>query len=252
MNRWRRDVRGMIPQSALIASALVAFLSLIGLFVVPVATEPIADMYLEPLRGGVLVGETFAVSVRIAAGVPVNAFKGDIGFDHTKLSVESIDYNTSLADLWARAPWYENGDGTLGFIGGTTRRGGFIGDGTLITITFRSLSAGDAAIHFSEARILKHDGLGTDVPLEESIDAIFAVENARVEQETVALPGPTTARIAIHHERPDTDLSGDGKHSLVDVSIFILNMTGDDPRYDFNVDGSIDSKDLSIIMSAKD
>jgi hypothetical protein len=48
-----------------------------------------------------------------------------------------------------------------------------------------------------------------------------------------------------------TDLNEDGKQTISDVSIFMINMVGDDPRFDFNRDGDVDAKDLSIMMSAQ-
>ena len=77
--------------------------------------------------------------------------------------------------MWAEKPWYENGAGTIKFIGGTTRKGGFFGTGSLITITFRAHGTGDAVVRVRDARILAHDGLGTDVPLGEPIDSLFSV-----------------------------------------------------------------------------
>lgn len=240
---------GMIPQSMLIASAVVAFLSVIGFLIVPLSTTPLADMHIEPLEGVVRVGETFTVDVMVNASTPVNVFKGEIQFDHEKLSVDSIDYNTSIADLWAERPWYENGEGTLNFIGGTTQKGGFLGKGSLIKISFRSLSPGEALIHVTDARILEHNGLGTDVTVKEPIDTIFNVTPSSIDAETIARPEPESAAIDVIPESPSTDLNGDGKQTIADVSIFMLGMFGDDPKFDFNQDGEVDTKDLSILMS---
>ena len=52
-------------------------------------------------------------------------------------------------------------------------------------------------------------------------------------------------------ERPSTDLNGDGRQSISDISIFMINMAGDDPRYDFNLDGAVNTKDLSILLNAR-
>ncbi len=242
---------GIVASGTLVASAIIAFLSIIGFIVVPIATEPQADMRIEPTSGVVKIGETFTVTVLVSARTPVNVFKGEIEFDHTKMYVDAIDYNTSIADLWAERPWYQNGDGTLGFIGGTTMRGGFTGNGELITITFRTTSDGAAAIRFHEARILEHDGLGTDVPLILPIDSIFSFEESVINNETVAEPESSVATIAVVKELPSTDMNGDGAHTLADISIFMLNMLGSEARYDLNVDGKVDAKDLSIMMSAK-
>ena len=47
------------------------------------------------------------------------------------------------------------------------------------------------------------------------------------------------------------DLNGDGKHTVADISIFLLNLSSDNPRFDFNLDGEVGAKDLSVIMNAK-
>jgi hypothetical protein len=242
---------GTIVYGALFASAIVALLSLVGFLVVPETTEPIADMRIEPAQGHVTVGDTFAVDVVVSAQTPVNVFKGQVNFDHTILRVESIDYNTSIADLWAELPWYENGEGTVNFAGGTTQSGGFQSTGSLITITFRAYALGDTSLRLEGARILEHNGLGTDVVLTRSIDAIFEVEESIIASQTVAAPEASTVQLAVTPERPSTDLSGDGKQTIADVSIFMLHMLSEDLRYDFNADGTVDAKDLSIIMSAQ-
>lgn len=244
-------LRGAFTEGVLLASAIIALLSLMSFLVVPVMQEPLADMRVEPVRGGVKLNETFVVRVMVHASTPVNVFKGEIRFDPTILAVDAIDYNTSIADLWAEKPWYENGAGTLNFIGGTTIRGGFLGSGALLTITFRAHAPGDAIVHMEEARILAHDGLGTDVVLKEPIDSIFSVDQATLGAQTVAEPESTTATIEVVEELPSTDLNHDGKQTIADVSIFMMGMLGEDPALDLNLDGEVNAKDLSIIMSAK-
>lgn len=243
--------RGAIVQTAMLATALIAFISLMSFLIGPVSTEPRADMRIEPRGGSIQVDDTFRVRVLVTSEVPTNVFKGEIRFDPSRLSVESIDYNTSIADLWAEKPWYENGDGTINFIGGTTQKGGFLGTGTLMTITFRAKTKGDALLHLEGARILEHNGLGTDAVVREPIDTLFTVEEAVINEQTVASPKSTTATFSVTSEPPSTDVNGDGKQTIVDVSIFMLNILGDNPRFDFNRDGAVDSKDLSILMSAQ-
>lgn len=243
--------RGTIAPPTLIASALIALLSITGFLVVPMVYERDADMFIEPRAGMTESGQTFVVEVVVRASTPVNVFRGEIGFDPVLLSVESIDYNTSIADLWAEEPWYENGDGTITFTGGTTARGGFLGTGTLIKVTFRARGEGTAAVHVHEARILAHDGLGSDVPLEAPIDSLFQVEESTLDRVTVATPSETTAVIAVGAEYSPTDLNRDGKQSLGDVSVFLLGMGSGDARFDLNSDGAVNAKDLSIVMSAR-
>ena len=243
--------KGIVAQGFLVAGVFVAFLSLAGLLATKSGVEPLADMYIEPTQKAVVEGDTFVVSVMVDARTPVNVFKGEVTFDNSILWVESIDYNTSIADLWAELPWYGNGEGRVTFAGGTTRPGGFLGTGSLITITFRTTARGATLLRLEGARILEHNGLGTDVPLSTPIDALFNVEEAVIASETVSSPETTTAALVVTPEKPSTDVNGDGKQTLSDISIFMLNILGNNMRFDFNQDGSVDTKDMSIIMGAR-
>ena len=246
-----RNIRGVVMPGALVASALVAFLSVLSLLVIPGALEPMADMRIEPNMGIIAKGGIFELRVVVTADTPTNVFKGEIRFDHALLAVTGIEYNTSIANLWALKPWYENGEGTINFIGGTTEKGGFLGTGVLMTITFMTLAEGDALLHLEGARILEHDGFGTDVPLREPIDGLFTVAESVIEAETIASPRTTTTSLSIVSELPSTDVNGDGKQTIADVSIFMMNMLGTDTRFDFNQDGMVNATDLSILMSAQ-
>lgn len=208
--------------------------------------EPVS-VRLEPTHGTLAISETFSVRVVVESHIPVNVFKGLISFDPSKLSVRAIDYNTSIANLWAEEPWYSNGDGTINFTGGTTVPGGFMGKGSLITITFTAKAAGDVHVLMNEMRVLKHDGLGTEVPLPTPIDALFAVAPETLHEETLLaspLPGPT---ITVMPEAPSTDLNHDGKHTIADISIFMIDLLTKNRRSDFNQDGFVTLKDLSIL-----
>lgn len=247
-----RSIRGTVVYGVLYAGAIVAFLSVAGLFIGPVLNGQPADMRIEPSHGGAFVGDTFTVQVVVDSTIPVNVFKGQIRFDYNVLQVDSINYNTSIANLWAELPWYENGEGTVNFAGGTTHKGGFLGKGSLVTITFRTKAPGSTVLRLEDARILEHNGLGTDVPLKGPIDALFNVEDSVIESQTVSKPSVTTLTLAVTKEAPTTDLNGDGKQTITDVSIFMLNVFGsNDIRFDFNQDGVVDRKDMGILMSAQ-
>ena len=241
--------RGTILPLALSASAIVGFFTVLGLLIIPTITEPAASMRIEPRSGVANVGDTFTVEVVVHSSIPVNVFGGEVLFDKDILHVESIDYNTSIADLWAELPWYSNGDGTLNFGGGTTRRGGFFGTDTLLTITFKTLQEGSGTLTVRDARVIKYDGLGNDAPLEEPVDAIFTVKNPGGAENIL---GKSDAGSSYHvvSDLPSTDLNNDGKQSITDVSIFMLKMAGNNTRYDFNGDGDVNTKDLSILLNA--
>lgn len=237
-----------VPAFQFMTAALIAsVLGISGFLLSPMVISPSVDVYLEPESGRVVIGETFTVDIIIRADVPVNVFQGILVFNPEKLAVASIDYNTSIANLWAKEPWYSNGDGTVSFIGGTTVSGGFLGKGSLMSITFTTKSTGDASIAMTEMKILKHDGLGTELSPPSPIDAIFAVSPELLAKDVLletSVSGPT---VTVMKELPSTDLNNDGKQSIVDTSIFMSDLFSQNLRSDFNQDGSVNLKDLSIL-----
>lgn len=230
----------------LMASIIAGILGVSGFLMTPLIIEKAISVRIEPEQGTVLAGETFTIKIVVDTSTPVNVFKGLLRFDDEKLEVESIDYNTSIADLWAEEPWYSNGAGTVNFTGGTTKSGGFTGTGSIVTVTFSTIATGEASIYIEEIQILAHDGLGTSVPVTVPIDAIFAISKEQLESETrleTGIPGPT---LTVIPAPPQTDLNNDGKQSLADTSIFMTDLLKQNLRSDFNQDGVVNLKDLSI------
>ena len=216
-----------------------------------VVTNPAANMFISPNTGAVITGEQFTIEVKVSATVPVNVFKGEVIFNPNLLLVERIDYNTSIADLWAEEPWYSNGDGTLNFIGGTTRPGGFTGEDTLITVTFATRDSGNAAIGLSGARILRHDGHGTDIDLAQPVEAVFAVnDEEQLRNRTVLNKSELGPDVSVLPEAPTPDLNKDGKVSMADMSIFMQHLASGNLRSDFNQDGRVSTADMSILLNA--
>jgi hypothetical protein len=250
MKRITFSKRGNIVPVSLVASALVGFFAVMSFLVLPFETGVVANMSLSPASKTLVVGETFTVDVIVESQVPVNVFAGELFFDKHTLQVESIDYNTSIADLWAEEPWYSNGDGTLKFIGGTTQRGGYTGSDSLIKITFRTINTGVGALAIADAQILQYDGLGTDAVLAEPIDALFTVEAQPVAGTNVLQQTAVPSRYAVVPTIPSTDLNNDGKQGIADVSIFLLHVGSKDPLFDFNMDGEVGLTDLNILLGS--
>lgn len=243
--------KGNIVPASLVASALVGFLAVVSFLVIPFQADVVADMRLSPASKTITTGEQFVVEVIVDATVPVNVFAGELLFDTDTLSVASIDYNTSIANLWAEEPWYSNGDGTLKFIGGTTREGGFIGTETLIKITFNAHSQGAGSLALQDVHILKHDGLGTEAELAIPIDALFTIEALQSStDQNLIQQSIVPSTYAVVKTPPTTDLNGDGKQSMADMSIFMLNIGSTDMRFDFNLDGEVGLKDFNILLGA--
>ncbi len=237
-----------IPISRLLVAGVI--LGLLGFGVYPsfISNNTIADIQIESTEQTPVIHQPFFIDITITATEPVNVFKGILNFDPSILTITSIDYNTSVADLWAEEPWYSNGDGTLSFIGGTTRPGGFTGADRLLRVTFTPQAYGEATLTMNDVRILRHDGLGSDAKVETPIDAIFTIAPEITLTKTIAEkqtePGPF---IYILSTEANTDLNNDGKHTIADTSIFMIHLTTQNLRSDFNQDGSVDLKDLSIL-----
>jgi len=238
--------RGNIIPATLTASAIMGFLASLSFFMVAVSpVDPVAEVSLSPAAAVVNLGGTFTTDLILQADEPINAFTGYVYFDSTKLRVEKIDYNTSIADLWAEEPWYKNGDGTIHFAGGTTRQGGFVGSGTIISITFTSIDAGSADVNLDKIQVLRHDGLGTEAPLATPIDALFTITDAATPVEKVQ---PMTA-VTVRDPQLTADLNQDGTVSVTDLSIFFVHLTTGNRASDLNGDGRISTTDLSILIS---
>jgi hypothetical protein len=226
---------GLVAGASLLANSFGAF--------------PQADMRTEAELHTRIVGEEFEVQLVVESSIPVNAFSGDLTFNTDVLSVARIDYNTSIANLWVQEPWYSNGEGTINFAGGTTKAGGFQGTGTLITVTFTTLKEGQGFIGITNARILQHDGLGSETNLEQPIDAIFTIENSTGNSvDVLHKSDPKSTWFNVQKEKPSTDLNADGEQTIADVSIFMMQMVSQNMQSDFNEDGKVSATDLSILL----
>jgi len=239
-----------LPFGVIIGTAMIAGVFSASLLLTTLMPNT-AQMYLLPERDTLTSGDTLTLTINVRSFIPVNVFKGLLQFDTDHLIIERIDYNTSLADLWAEEPWYKNGDGTLSFIGGSTKTGGFTGDSNLITVTFKSLTPGEAKVQLKDVRILQHDGYGTDAPQTTPIDTIFTVTSEILEQQTVTTQSGSTPTITILTPGVDTDLNNDGLQTITDISIFMRHLGTQNKRSDFNRDGIVNTKDLSIILNQK-
>lgn len=225
-------------------TALIALFAVISTFVASVfiSDQRPADMRIEPIDATITIGEPITLAIVVESNQPANAFTGELVFDNTHFVVEDIRYNTSIADLWAAEPWYNRSENSIYFAGGTTKPGGFIGTGVLLQVTLRALETGDTALALSQVRILAHDGLGSDLAVQTSIDAVFTATGAVNETyiEPVSKPGV----VSIVPDGQDLDINGDGKLSFQDISVLLLQLNSNDLRYDFNGDGIIDWSDV--------
>ncbi len=248
MTRLPKKLLGNIPATLLAGLAFLG-LSTTAFLSFYTANGPQADMQIEPTNKTVPVGDYIDIQIIVKSSVPVNAFTGDIVFDSNMIEVVSINYNTSIADLWVTEPWYSKADNAIHFAGGTTKSNGFLGSGTLLSVRLKTKQIGVADVRLENTRILQHNGFGTDVVLAEQVDALFTSES--LSTQTNVLPEANREqKYNIADILPSTDLNNDGKQTFADIGIFMLKLGSTETRYDFNQDGKVNTADLSIIINA--
>lgn len=248
MKSHNKQLLGSLPTTLMVGLAFLG-LSTTALFSLYTSSETQANMQIEPATKAVKVGDYIDIQIVVTSKVPVNAFTGEIVFDSNMIEVVSIDYNTSIANLWVTEPWYNKAENTIQFAGGTTNPNGFIGSDTLLTARLKTKQAGVAGVRLENARILQHDGFGTDVVLPAQVDTLFTSESLAT-QTNVLAEAKREQKYNIANTLPSTDLNEDGKQTFADISIFMLKLGSNETRYDFNQDGKVNIADLSIIINA--
>ncbi len=182
-------------------------------------------------------GEQIYIDVRATAHVPVNAVDLVITYPESQLTIESIDTGTSVITLWTEPPYAKNGK--IYLRGGTFRRG-FVGEHPIVRIQAKARAGGLAHVIMDSATFIAGDGKGTLVDV-----------NDIGSQETRVSISPSTlgklegeARIGIV-----TDLDGDGKVDLRDISAFMAAWFTKGKTFDFNGDGKMSFRDFSILLA---
>ena len=128
----------------------------------PVQDVAAADLAISPNTGSYSVGQTFTATVRVLpSGDNVNAVEAGLKFDPKTLSVVSVSKSGSVFSLWTTEPTFSNAAGTVSFGGGSPSP--FTASSNIVTVTFRTVAAGTAAVSFTGASVLAADGRGTDV-----------------------------------------------------------------------------------------
>ena len=146
-----------------------------------------ANLLLSPNTGTYSAGQTFTTTVRVVpgSGEEVNAVEASLSYDPDVLSVVSVNRDNSVFNLWTTEPTFSNAAGTVEFGGGTPTP--FTTTSNVLTITFRAVAEGDAAVTFSDASVLVADGQGTDV-FADATNGAYTVSGATTPEPT---PEPT-------------------------------------------------------------
>jgi general secretion pathway protein D len=138
-----------------------------------------------PLSSIVGVGDDFSLSVDIADVLDLYAYQFDLFFDPTIISANSITeglFLSSGGSTFFIPGFIDNVAGTISFTANTllTAISGVSGSGTLATVSFTALGAGESAVSVSGVTLLD-SSLG---------DIGFGVEDGNVTVQ--AVPEPST------------------------------------------------------------
>ena len=164
---------------------------------VPFSYTHAADLSLTPNTGSYAVGQTFTVTVKaVPNGDNVNAVEASLKFDPKLLSVVSVGKTGSAFTLWTTEPTFSNAAGTVTFGGGSPTP--FTSTSNIITVTFRTVAQGSAAVSFGTASVLAADGRGTDV-FKNGSTATYSVTGAAAPAPTPT-PSPTPVAEAAEEE----------------------------------------------------
>ena len=143
------------------ARILVSTLVLLGAFSIVLIAEA-AEVAVSPSTGSYGANQTFTVTIQAnPQGKSINAVEAELSFDKTKLSVVSVSKTGSAFSLWTTEPTFSNTAGTISFGGGSPSP--FSTRSNLVSVTFRAVAEGSAAVTVTDASVLAADGMGTDV-----------------------------------------------------------------------------------------
>ena len=218
--------------ACLAAFALFTQAPPLNLFPAPPApgVTPETVIKLTPQDKNVIVGNEFPLTIAINAAQAVNAVGAVITFPKEYLEVVKLSKENSMLTVWSEEPAFSNEAGTITF-SGINLSGGVTGERLVLTAILKSKKIGSAPVAFSDAQVLAHDGQGTEV-VKKKIGVTYTIAEKR--------------------PAPSTDINGDGKISIADVSIvvFYLGKTGTSAaKYDLSGDGKVTLIDLSILVS---
>lgn len=198
---------------------------------------------IEPSQTTVETGDRFSVAIYANAHVPVNAVDISLTFSETAVLVTGVDTGQSVITLWTEEPKVAGNTVTLR--GGTFQRG-FRGEHLIATVNAEAKQAGQAEFSVKNLSLLAGDGRGTPVLTgspEQSRATLLVQQEGEVGEEA---PVNFKADITLHIV---TDINGDGRVSLSDITTFLVGWHSRSTVYDFNNDGKMTFRDFGIILA---
>ncbi len=211
--------------------SLLAVLSLAS-----VSGEQESYISIETSPQTVAEGEVALITVKATAHTPVNAVDIVIDYPEHQLEVTGIDIGESVITLWTEEPYAK--DGYVYLRGGTFKKG-FIGEHQIARIRTKAIESGTAYVAKSSATFIAGDGKGTNV-------VVGSSDSDNISLEVTAADGTLVGEASVIIV---TDLNGDGKVGLDDISSFMSAWFSKSEKFDFNGDGKMTFRDFSILLA---
>lgn len=218
----------------------ITFIALAFVGAAAILSENTSYITIKSVPEVIKKGEVFFLEVYVFAHTPINAIDIEISYSQERMKVMGIDKGESVLTIWTEEPKAENG--VISFRGGTFRKG-FLDKHLIGKIRVEALESGTAKILTDSARFLAGDGKGTEVLVTET-----GAENTSVyitnTDGSVTRSFTGSAEVLLL-----TDIDGDGKVSLRDISVFMVSWKAKSNIYDFNDDGRTTFIDFGILLA---
>lgn len=165
---------------------LVLLTGFLGFLHTAYASE--AGLYLLTERKNFEAGETFYADVKVKTDeVLINAAQATVRFPKGILELKEADKTGSVFVFWIDEPTISNEEGTLKFMGGTSKN--VAGDSLqILRLKFKVVGIGQADITVSDAVVTAGDGKGTNVL--SSIEGTTVLVGPKVIQPSIPAPVP--------------------------------------------------------------
>ncbi len=243
MRRWLKYVKSLNYNRSRVGTVRFMFPALVSLMAVlgaaAITATDVSYIRLASSQATIESGSRFYIDVYAYAHVPVNAVDVTLQFNGDAVEVLGVDKGQSVLTLWTEEPVIENNKVILR--GGTFKKG-FIREHKIATIEVKAKQTGQSEFKATDVVLLAGDGKGSPVSV---ADANTSKVSLYVYDENTS-PENIGVNIEVNII---TDIDGDGKVTLKDVSSFMTSWTTKDKVYDFNGDGRMTFKDFSIILA---
>jgi len=217
IHRHRYKIVVGLPVALLVASSLSFMRSPEDVCIVPEDTR-----FVE-------IGETVTLHVMANTDEPVNVIGADVHIPNDTLTLDSIDRDGSIIDLWTKEPETEDMGNTtrISFSGGIVSDTGLLGEAIVLSFAVVPHATGTATVYYENVEVLAHDGTGMEV-------------SCSHHPVTLTIREPDT---------PSPDVNGDTVVNLMDFGIVSSRLfLSYNTSYDLNRDGRITLGDLFIII----